>query len=94
LNGAATPDKVGGFYDATVDGGFEISGEPYTVAAGTQFLWWRARMLGGRTNHWGRITLRYGPFDFRTYSREGLGVDWPIAYEDIAPYYTMTGWRS
>jgi choline dehydrogenase-like flavoprotein len=87
LNGAGTPDKPFGFYDATVGGGYEVPGEPYTVAPGTQFRWWRARMLGGRTNHWGRTTLRYGPYDFRTYSREGIGFDWPIAYEDIAPYY-------
>lgn len=87
LNGAATPDKPAGFYDATVDGGFDIPGEPYTVAPGSRFQWWRARMLGGRTNHWSRITLRYGPRDFRTYSRRGVGVDWPIAYEDLASYY-------
>lgn len=87
LNGAATPDKQLGFYDATVNGGFEIPGEPYTLAPGARFSWWRARMLGGRTNHWGRVTLRYGPYDFRTYSRHGVGVDWPISYDDLAPYY-------
>ena len=44
-------------------------------------------MLGGRTNHWGRISLRNGPYDFEPRSRDGLGFDWPIAYEDLAPYY-------
>ena len=44
-------------------------------------------MLGGRTNHWGRISLRNGPYDFKPYSRDGLGLDWPISYEDVAPYY-------
>lgn len=87
LNGAPTPDKQFGFFDATVNGGFEIPGEPYTLAEGTRFSWWRARMLGGRTNHWGRITLRYGPYDFLTYNRDGVGVDWPISYDDLAPYY-------
>jgi choline dehydrogenase-like flavoprotein len=87
LNGAATPDKPHGFYDGIIDGALELSDEPYTVATGTQFDWYRSRMLGGRTNHWGRVTLRYGPYDFRTYSRNGVGVDWPIAYEDLAPYY-------
>ena len=52
-----------------------------------QFWWWRARMLGGRTNHWGRISLRNGPYDFKPHSRDGLGFDWPIDYEDVAPYY-------
>ena len=37
------------------------------------FMWWRPRMLGGRTNHWGRIALRMGPYDFKPKSRDGLG---------------------
>ena len=56
-------------------------------APGTKFDWWRARMLGGRTNHWGRISLRFGPDDFRGKSIDGLGDDWPIAYDDMKPYY-------
>ena len=44
-------------------------------------------MLGGRTNHWGRISLRFGPDDFKAKSKDGLGDDWPISYDDIAPYY-------
>jgi choline dehydrogenase-like flavoprotein len=44
-------------------------------------------MLGGRTNHWGRISLRFGPKDFKRRSIDGLGDDWPISYEDIKPYY-------
>jgi choline dehydrogenase-like flavoprotein len=90
LRGAGTPDKVSGFFDATVDGGWQVPGEPYTNASSEpsrQFSWWRARMLGGRTNHWGRISLRNGPYDFKSYSRDGLGFDWPIGYEDVAPYY-------
>ena len=42
---------------------------------------------GGRTNHWGRISLRFGPWDFKARSRDGLGDDWPIGYEDVKPYY-------
>jgi choline dehydrogenase-like flavoprotein len=84
--GAATPERPFGEFDACV-GGWEIEGEPYTRAAGTRFDWWRARMLGGRTNHWGRISLRFGPDDFRGKSIDGLGDDWPISYGDLAPYY-------
>ena len=51
------------------------------------FMWWRARMLGGRTNHWGRIALRMGPYDFKPRRRDGMGIDWPYDYEDLAPYY-------
>ncbi len=90
LRASPTLDKPFGFYDATVDGGWEVPGEPYTSASSDperKFWWWRARMLGGRTNHWGRISLRNGPYDFKPRSRDGLGFDWPISYEDVAPYY-------
>ena len=88
LRGAATPDKPWGYFDATVGGGWAVPGEPYTVAPGSEeFHWWRPRMLGGRTNHWGRIAPRFGPYDFKPHSRDGLGVDWPIKYEDLAPFY-------
>jgi choline dehydrogenase-like flavoprotein len=90
LGGVGTPDKPFGFYDATIDGGWDVPGEPYVradEAAAGRFDWWRARMLGGRTNHWGRISLRNGPYDFKPRSRDGLGFDWPIGYEDVAPYY-------
>ena len=84
--GAATKTRPFGEFDAC-DGGWDIEGEPYTVASGSRFRWWRARMLGGRTNHWGRISLRFGPDDFKGRTRDGLGDDWPISYEDVAPYY-------
>ncbi|MGZ8376638.1 MAG: GMC family oxidoreductase [Gemmatirosa sp.] len=84
--GRATRAREFGEHDAC-DGGFEIEGEPYTRAPGTRFDWWRGRMLGGRTNHWGRISLRFGPRDFRGKSHDGLGDDWPIGYDDVAPYY-------
>ena len=84
--GAATPTKPFGEFDGCI-GGWEIDGEPYTQGAGTTFEWFRARMLGGRTNHWGRISLRFGPNDFKRKSIDGLGDDWPITYEDLKPYY-------
>jgi choline dehydrogenase-like flavoprotein len=90
LGAEGTPEKPFGFYDATVDGGWDVPGEPYVRASeedGGRFEWWRARMLGGRTNHWGRISLRNGPYDFKPRSRDGLGYDWPLDYEDVAPYY-------
>jgi len=68
-------------------GGWELDGEPYTRKSGTQFDWFRSRMLGGRTNHWGRISLRFGPKDFKRKSIDGLGDDWPIGYDDVKPYY-------
>ena len=84
--GGATRLRPFGEFDAC-DGGWEVDGEPYTRAEGTRFDWWRARMLGGRTNHWGRISLRFGPDDFKSKSIDGLGDDWPIGYDDVKPYY-------
>jgi len=84
--GAATPKQQFGEFDAAF-GGWTLEGEPYTNGPGSTFDWFRSRMLGGRTNHWGRISLRFGPDDFRRKSLDGLGDDWPITYEDMKPYY-------
>jgi choline dehydrogenase-like flavoprotein len=84
--GASTPLRQFGDFDAAY-GGWDLEGEPYTHKDNTKFDWFRARMVGGRTNHWGRISLRFGPKDFKRRSTDGLGDDWPIAYEDVAPFY-------
>jgi choline dehydrogenase-like flavoprotein len=84
---ASSKQKPFGYFDATLLGGWQVDGEPYTNAPGSDWMWWRARMLGGRTNHYGRISLRMGPYDFKPYSRDGKGFDWPITYDDLAPYY-------
>jgi choline dehydrogenase-like flavoprotein len=84
--GAATQKQQFGEFDAAF-GGWTLEGEPYTTGPDTTFDWFRSRMLGGRTNHWGRISLRFGPDDFRRKSIDGLGDDWPITYEDMKPYY-------
>jgi choline dehydrogenase-like flavoprotein len=68
-------------------GDWALDGEPYEMKYDTKFNWWRSRMLGGRTNHWGRISLRFGPNDFKRKSIDGLGDNWPIGYDDIKPYY-------
>jgi choline dehydrogenase-like flavoprotein len=74
-------------YFTTTSGGWELPGEPYTVAPGSKFEWFRSRVVGGRTNHFGRISLRFADYDFTPYSRDGLGTDWPITYDEISPYY-------
>jgi choline dehydrogenase-like flavoprotein len=86
---AAAPrpkSATSGEFDGAL-GGWSLEGEPYTSAPGSQFDWFRSRMLGGRTNHWGRISLRFGPHDFMRKTLDGLGDDWPITYDDIKPYY-------
>ncbi|MDP4213512.1 MAG: GMC family oxidoreductase [Bacteroidota bacterium] len=87
--GASTKFRPFGDFDGCY-WGWTIDDEPYTQTGApgtTSWEWWRARMLGGRTNHWGRISLRFGPKDFKRKSIDGLGDDWPIGYEDVKPYY-------
>src|SRR5580765_4063853 len=69
------------------NGAWEIEGEPYVSAPGSKFRWFRSRIVGGRTNHWGRIALRMAPVDFKVRSHDGMGDDWPLSYDDVAPYY-------
>ena len=45
------------------------------------------RVVGGTTWHWGGLTLRYRPNDFRLKSKFGVGVDWPLSYDDLEPWY-------
>ena len=84
--GASTQIRPFGDFDAAI-GGWDMEGEPYTHKDGTKFDWFRSRMVGGRTNHWGRISLRFGPDDFKRHSIDGLGDNWPIGYDDVKPYY-------
>jgi glucoside 3-dehydrogenase (cytochrome c) catalytic subunit len=64
--------------------------EPYTTPKDKPFLWMgRVRMTGGRTNVWGRVSLRYSDWDFKAASRDGQGIDWPLSYKDIEPYYDL-----
>jgi glucoside 3-dehydrogenase (cytochrome c) catalytic subunit len=60
---------------------------PYTTDPGKPFLWVRARIVGGKTLHWGRFSWRLSDLDFKAASHDGFGDDWPISYEEIAPYY-------
>jgi choline dehydrogenase-like flavoprotein len=64
--------------------------EPYTTGVNKPFSWQgRLRVVGGRTNVWGRQSYRLSDLDFKAKSHDGYGDDWPIAYEDLAPYYDI-----
>jgi choline dehydrogenase-like flavoprotein len=60
---------------------------PYVTEANKPFLWIRGRQLGGRSIIWGRQSYRWSDLDFEANLREGIAVDWPIRYKDIAPWY-------
>ncbi|MGH9916519.1 MAG: GMC family oxidoreductase N-terminal domain-containing protein, partial [Pyrinomonadaceae bacterium] len=63
------------------------SENPYTTDPGKPFMWVRARIVGGKTLHWGRFSWRLSDLDFKAASHDGFGDDWPISYAEIAPYY-------
>lgn len=59
----------------------------YTTAPGTEWEWTRAKVVGGRTNFWGRSSPRFAEIDFKAAALDGFDVDWPLSYHQIAPYY-------
>jgi len=59
---------------------------PYTEVK--RFDWMRGYHVGGRSITWGRQSYRHSAIDFEANAKEGIGVDWPIRYEDIAPWYS------
>jgi len=58
---------------------------PYTEVK--PFTWWRSYQLGGRSILWGRQSYRWSDLDFEANGKEGVGVDWPIRYNDLASWY-------
>jgi choline dehydrogenase-like flavoprotein len=72
-------------YFSAPNGYWDIAGEPYTVAQGSQWRWFRSRIVGGRTNHYGRISLRFSDYDFQP--EDGLTDPWPVTYAEMSPWY-------
>lgn len=62
--------------------------QPYSVPADKPFNWFRGNHLGGRSIMWGRQTYRLSEMDFQANAKDGHGSDWPIRYDDIAPWYS------
>jgi choline dehydrogenase-like flavoprotein len=58
---------------------------PYTETK--RFDWYRGYHVGGRSLMWGRQSYRHGDIDFEANAKDGIAVDWPIRYKDIAPWY-------
>jgi len=72
-----------------VNSGFFVKDteHPYTTGADKPFRWIRGRQVGGRSILWGRQSYRWSDLDFTANLRDGIGVDWPIRYADLAPWY-------
>ena len=60
---------------------------PYTTPPDDFYLWVRSRQVGGRFLSWGRVVMRMSDYDFKAASRDGIGEDWPISYDELIPYY-------
>jgi choline dehydrogenase-like flavoprotein len=73
--------------DAYVDSSYESVGRPYRLEQ------YRVKGVGGSTLHWEGRARRLMPTDFHTASSYGLGVDWPLTYEELEPYYSQAEWE-
>ena len=58
---------------------------PYTEIK--RFDWFRGYQVGGRSLMWGRLSLRFSDLDFEANAKDGIAIDWPVRYKEIAPWY-------
>ena len=65
----------------------DLQANPYVRTPGHEFNWVRSRVLGGRTLHWARAADRMADYEFKAASRDGHGIDWPLNYADLEPFY-------
>ncbi len=95
LRGGLTPQQKKKHYKAVRSGWIGTDTEhfwaddeanPYTEEK--PFLWLRGHQMGGRSLLWGKQTYRWSDLDFEANAKDGHGVDWPIRYKDIEPWYT------
>ncbi|MEM6799750.1 MAG: GMC family oxidoreductase [Bacteroidota bacterium] len=95
LRGGVTPEDRQKHYKAVRSGWLGESSKkfwandqenPYTEIK--PFMWLRAHQMGGRSQLWGKQTYRWSDLDFEANAKEGIGIDWPIRYKDIAPWYS------
>jgi len=61
--------------------------QPYAEAPDAPFTWIRANVVGGKSLLWGRQVYRWSDLDFEANKRDGHGIDWPIRYKDVEPWY-------
>jgi choline dehydrogenase-like flavoprotein len=71
--------------DRVMDAWVNETDSPYTEVK--PFTWWRVYRMGGRSVLWGRQSYRWCEADFEANAKDGYGVDWPIRYNDLAPWY-------
>ena len=80
-------ERQGGYWETNPDLFVDDIDHPYVTPADRPYRWIRGRHLGGRSLSWGGVTLRFSDFEFKAASRDGIGEDWPIGYQDLEPFY-------
>ncbi|MGH9798841.1 MAG: GMC family oxidoreductase N-terminal domain-containing protein, partial [Blastocatellia bacterium] len=60
---------------------------PYTFSTKIPYSWGRIRMIGGKSNFWGRMSYRLSDYEFKAKDHDGYGDNWPISYAELAPFY-------
>lgn len=95
LRGGLTPEQKkkhhkgikSGFIGSTTEHFWaDDEANPFTEVK--PFLWMRAHQMGGRSLLWGKQTYRWSEIDFEANAKDGFGIDWPIRYRDLEPWYT------
>lgn len=89
LQGQAVQAQCAAFFENTKNFYVSDRENPYTTPRGKRFLWYRGRQLGGRLHTWSRHVPRMSDHEFKSASLRGQGIDWPISYQDVAPYYDI-----
>ncbi len=75
------------FFESTKHLWVKDSDHPYATAEGTDYEWYRGYHVGGRSLLWARMSYRFSDHDFNANKVDGIGVDWPIRYADLKPWY-------
>ena len=79
-HGWVTPSNRGFYNDDRLN--------PYAYDEGSKFYWIRPGAVGGKSLIWGRWSFRWAPEDFSANKRDGIDGEWPIGYDDVAPWYS------
>jgi choline dehydrogenase-like flavoprotein len=83
----AVQGDIYAMFESTKQFWVKDSEHPYETAEGKEFKWRRGYHLGGRSIMWARMSYRLSDYDFEANLKDGHGVDWPIRYADVAPWY-------
>lgn len=89
IQGQQVQARCSSFSDTTKKFYVSDRENPYTTARRDKFLWFRGRQLGGRLHTWWRHVPRMSNYELKAATVRGDGLDWPLSYEDLAPYYDI-----